>query len=267
MTTDVLKERRGAIGIITLNRPEVRNALRPELMSQLAQAVTEFDEDPSIRVMLLTGAGKSFCAGADMDFMDVVRVMPPQEIKGVAYKSFQGATRALRLASKPVVAAVNGAAFGAGCEVAVACDFRICATNTVFCENWVEMGAMPPLGGAFLLPRLVGLERASEMVLNAARIDGTRAVEIGLATRVTEPEALFEAALAFAGELADKPPMAVAAIKQALRRGLEGQLGAEWEYYVNVQAMLLSSPDFAERVGKLQAAIRGNSGGKTGEKA
>jgi enoyl-CoA hydratase/carnithine racemase len=257
MTTDILKERRGAVGVITLNRPDVRNALRPELMEQLRQAVTEFDDDPQVRVMVLTGAGKSFCAGADMDFMDVVMKMPPQDIKGVAYRSFQGATRALRLASKPVVAAVNGAAFGAGCEVAVACDFRIVATDTVFCENWVEMGAMPPLGGAFLLPRLVGLERASDMVLNAARVDGRRAVEIGLATQVVEPQALFDAALAYAGQLASKPAAAVVAIKQALRRGLEGQLAAEWEYYVNVQAMLLSAPEFAERVAQLKGRIRG----------
>jgi enoyl-CoA hydratase/carnithine racemase len=247
----------GAVGVLTLNRPQARNALTPELMDELQHAVRKLDDDASIKALLLTGAGSAFSAGADIFFMDRLRRMPQQEIKDQVYKSFQGATRALRLCSKPVVAAVNGPAFGAGCEVAVACDFRIVGSSTVFCENWIEMGAMPPLGGLFLLPRLIGLERASDMVMRATRIDGPRAVEIGLATLSVEDAILHQTAMKFAEDLASKPGAAMAAIKQGLRRSMDSHLTSEWEYYVNTQAILLAGPDFSENVDRINERIRG----------
>lgn len=255
----VLVERVGAVGVLTLNRPQTRNALTPELMDQLQHAVKTLDADATIKALLLTGAGSAFSAGADISFMDGLRRMPQQQIKDQVYNSFQGATRALRLCAKPVVAAVNGAAFGAGCEVAVACDFRIAGNSAVFCENWIEMGAMPPLGGLFLLPRLIGLERASDMVMRATKIDGPRAVEIGLATLSVDDAILREAAMNFAKDLASKPGAAMAAIKQGLRRSMDNHLTSEWEFYVNTQAILLAGPDFSENVDRINRLIRGKS--------
>jgi enoyl-CoA hydratase/carnithine racemase len=253
----VLVERVDAVAIVTLNRPQARNALTPPMMDELQAAVRRLDEDVSVRVLLLAGAGKAFSAGADIEFMSRLRDMPQQQIKDQVYRSFQGATRSLRLCSKPVVAAVQGGAFGAGCEVAVACDFRVVSEDAVFCENWVDMGAMPPLGGLFLLPRLVGLERASDMAMRATKVGGRRAVEIGLATVCVEPAALLDSALQFAQELAARSAPAMAAIKQGLRRGLENNLSGEWEYYVNAQAILLAGPDFSANVDRLHQQIRG----------
>ena len=253
----VLVEQVGAVAILTLNRPLVRNALTPPMMDELQAAVRRFDEDASVRVLLLTGAGKAFSAGADIEFMSRLRDMPQQQVKDQVYKSFQGATRAIRLCSKPVVAAVQGGAFGAGCEVAVACDFRIVSEGAVFCDNWVDMGAMPPLGGLFLLPRLVGLERASDMTMRATKVGGKRAVEIGLATVCVEPAALRDSALQFAQDLAARSAPAMAAIKQGLRRGLESSLSGEWEHYVNTQAILLAGPDFSANVDRLDQRLRG----------
>lgn len=253
----VLVTRVGAVGVLTLNRPQARNALTPELMDQLRHAVKTLDDDDAIKALLLTGAGTAFSAGADISFMDRLRRMPQQQIKDQVYDSFQGATRALRLCAKPVVAAVNGAAFGAGCELAVACDFRIAGNSAVFCENWIEMGAIPPLGGLFLLPRLIGLERASDMVMRATRIDGPRAVEIGLATLSVDDADLHQTAMNFAKDLASKPGAAMAAVKQGLRRSMDNHLTSEWEFYVNTQAILLAGPDFSENVDRIKQRIRG----------
>lgn len=259
----VLVEQTGAVAVLTLNRPEARNALTPPMMDELQAAVRRLDEDGSVRVLLLTGAGKAFSAGADIEFMSRLRHMPQQQIKDQVYRSFQGATRALRHCSKPVVAAVHGGAYGAGCEVAVACDFRIVSEDAVFCENWVDMGAMPPLGGLFLLPRLVGLERASDMVMRATKVGGRRAVEIGLATDCVAAAALSDAALSFAQDLAARCAPAMAAIKQGLRRGLENSLAGEWEYYVNTQAILLAGPDFSANVDRINRQVRGAAFDKT----
>lgn len=254
----VLIATNGAVGVLTLNRSQARNALTPELMNELQEAVKKFEADASIKAILITGAGSAFSAGADISFMARLRGMSQQEIKDRVYNSFQGATRAIRLCPKPVVAAVNGPAFGAGCELAVACDFRVVSNSAVLCENWIDMGAIPPLGGLFLLPRLIGLERASDMVMRATRIDGPRAVEIGLATLSVDDAVLHETAMKFAADLASKPAAAMSAVKLGLRRSMDRQLTGEWDFYVDTQSTLLSGPDFAEAVDRIMQRIQGD---------
>ena len=154
----------------------------------------------------------------------------------------------MKLSAKPTIAAVNGAAIGAGCELAVACDFRVVSREAFFCENWIELGIIPPLGGMYLLPRLIGLERASNMVLRAQRVYGEEAVRIGLATVCVEPTALAASALEIARELAARSPRALAAARQGLRRSMEGTLEGEWEFNLQAQAMLFAGRDFGEAV-------------------
>jgi enoyl-CoA hydratase/carnithine racemase len=240
------------VATITLNRPQARNSLTPAYLKKLIAAVERCDADDATRVIVLRGAGKAFCSGADMSFLDDLTVMNAEQIRTTVYATFQGATRALRLCSKPVVAAVNGPAMGAGCELAVACDFRIASRDAVFCENWVDLGIMPPLGGLFLLPRLIGLERATDMAMRATRISGEEAKAIGLATEVAAPEEFDAAVAAFAAGLAVRSRHALRTIKQALRRGLEGTLAGEWEFNVQAQSVLLTGEDFKAAV----AAIR-----------
>lgn len=258
--TSILSERRGAVGLLTINRPSVRNALTPESANDLRKAVNSLNEDSSIGAIVLTGAGSAFCAGGDIGFLKRLRDMPRDQIKNQVYESFQGATRALLQCTKPIVAAVHGPAYGAGCEIAVACDFRIVSHEAVFCENWIELGLTPALGGMFLLPRLVGLERASDMVMRASKITGQHAVEIGLASQSVDRKVLLETALSLAQDLAARPREALAAIKRGLQRGLDGQLATEWETYAGTQATIMVGSDFATRVDEIDRHLRGRAG-------
>jgi len=249
---DLLCSVADGVATITLNRPHARNSLTPAYLKKLIAAVERCDADEAVRVLVLRGAGKAFSSGADMSFLDDLTTMTADQIRTTVYSTFQGATRALRLCSKPVVAAVNGPAIGAGCELAVACDFRVASRDAVFCENWVDLGIMPPLGGLFLLPRLIGLERATDMAMRATKVSGTEAKAIGLATEVAASEEFDAAVTAFAAGLAVRSRHALRTIKQALRRGQEGTLASEWEFNVQAQALLLTGDDFKAAV----AAIR-----------
>jgi len=241
------------IATITINRPQVRNALTPAYLGSFIAAVQQCEADDAVRVIVITGAGKAFSSGAEMSFLNDLTSMSGAEIQGTVYASFQGATRALKLCKKPVIAAVNGPAVGAGCELAVACDFRLVAREAFFSENWIELGLIPPLGGMFLLPRLIGLERATNMIMRATRVYGEEAVKIGLATEVADVADLPGVVRTFAADLASRPRAALSVLKQALRRGLEGTMAGEWEFNVQAQSMLLKGEDFKEAVTAIRA--------------
>lgn len=153
------------------------------------------------------------------------------------YTYFAGTAKAIKLCRKPTV--------GAGREYAIACDFRIAAESAAFCETWVSIGLMAPLGGMFLLPRLIGLGRATEMLMRGTTVRGAEAERIGLVQRCVPDDQLDEATMALARELAAAPPLALAAIKEGLRRGMESNLNAEWEFNLYAQAMLIHSDDYA----------------------
>ncbi len=235
-----------AVGRITLNRPEVGNALTPEMMGEIAEGIAELDGDEQVRVVIIDAAGRHFSAGGDMAFLDALANYEPFEIKHTVYRYFGAAVRAVKLCAKPTIAAVQGAAAGAGCEIALAADFRIAGADAFFQENWIQLGLICPLGGMFLLPRLVGLAKATEMLMLGDRVDAEEALRIGLVNKVVDREALPQAALALADRLAAGAPLGLAAVKEGLRRGLESTLAAEWEHNVYVQSMLIDSADFAE---------------------
>jgi enoyl-CoA hydratase/carnithine racemase len=141
---------------------------------------------------------------------------------------------------------VSGAAITVGCELALACDFRLVAEDAKFQESWIRLGLLPPLGGLFLLPRLIGLGRAAQMVLHGQAVTAATAVQIGLASEILAKEELDVRGRAFALELSRLPPLAYATIKQSLHRGLESSMEQEWSANVLGQAVLLSSKDFRE---------------------
>ena len=236
------------VGRITFNTPEHRNALTPAMMVEIIEAVDGFVQDPDVRVLMFTGAGEGFSAGGDMAFMEQLSQMAPFEIKETVYKHFAGAAKAIKLCPKPTIAAVNGAAVGAGCEIAVACDFRIASERAMFSEAWIKLGVIPPLGGMFLLPQIVGLAKATEMLMLGTPVDGAEAARIGLATKVVTPEELEDAAMSLGRQLAAGPARAQAVLKEGLRRGMESTLDAEWEHNVYAQSMLVSGGDFGEAV-------------------
>ena len=235
-----------AIGRVTLDRPNVGNALTPEMMGELAGAMALLDGDDAVRVVVIDAAGKHFSAGGDLGFLDAMTDYQPFDIKHTVYRYFGAGIRAVKLCTKPTIAAVKGGAVGAGCEIALACDFRIAARDAFFLENWIQMGLISPLGGMVLLPRLVGLAKATEMLMLGEKVGAEEALKIGLVNKVVAGEQLADAADALAERLAAGAPLGLSAMKEGLRRGMESTLAAEWEHNVYVQSMLIDSADFAE---------------------
>lgn len=239
------------VATITLNRPESMNSMLPEHLGVLVDAVKRFERDPAVRVIVLTGAGRAFCSGGDLNFLQRVRDMSHAEIKDVVYEGYVGAARALRGCGKPIIAAVNGPAIGAGCEFALSCDLRIVKRRAFFSESWIELGTMPALGGMFLLPRMIGIGRATDMVLRGKRVYGDEAVAIGLANEVAD-DADFEAKVdEVARDLAKRPTETMALAKMGLRRGLESTYSGELEFNLFAQAMLIKGPAHREGVNAL----------------
>jgi len=241
------------IGTLTINRPEKRNTVRLQTMAEICSALDRLTADEAVAAIVLRAEGKHFSAGADFAFLEAMEAKSASEIKAQVYEHFQGAAKRLYHCPKPTLALVQGAAVTVGCELALACDFRLLADDAFLEESWIKLGIMPPLGGLFLLPRLIGLGRASQMVLRGIPVTAVEAERIGLASEVVPLDALAERGRALAGELAAMAPLAYAAVKQAMHRGLETSMEAEWSANVNNQAILLKSEDFREGL----AAVKG----------
>lgn len=250
------------IGRLVLNRPDVLNALTPEMMAEIIAALEFLAADDAVRTLLITGAGRGFSAGGDAGFLEKLVDYRPFEIRDTVYAFFGKGVRDLKLFPKPTVAAVNGPAAGAGFEIALACDFRVASSEALFHQSWIKLGLISPLGGMYLLPRLVGLSRASEILMLGRRVDGDEAAVMGLVNETVAPEELNEAATNLARRLADGPPLALRAMKEGIRRGMESTLAAEWEHSVYVQSLLIDSADYAEGVSALLAGRKANFAGK-----
>lgn len=217
-------ERAGAVAILTIDRPEVHNALDSATSDALAEAWLRFRDDDELRVAILTGAGeRAFCAGADLrGVADFYRTLSPSQRlrRSEQVPGLGGITKNLTI-DKPIIAAVNGYCLAGGLEVALACDLRIAADSATFGLPEVTRGIIPGAGGTQRLPRLIGPERALELILTGRRIDACEAERIGLVTRVVPLSELRAAALASAQAIAANAPLAVRACKGAVWRGLD----------------------------------------------
>jgi enoyl-CoA hydratase/carnithine racemase len=200
-----------------------------------------------VRAVVLTGSGGSFCAGADLKaaFVDDPDFADRLEERVDEYHAM---IRAIAGAPKPVVAAVDGAAVGFGCDLALACDLRLASTSAYFQQKFVKIGLMPDGGGTFWMPRLVGTARAMELMMTGAAVPADRAEALGIVNRVVAPERLDAEALALATELAKGPPLALAQIKQAVLEGLGGTLDAALAREKAGQVRCLRSADAMEGV-------------------
>ncbi len=241
--TDVHVSDRGAVRTITLDRPESKNGLTVEVGHALVDAVRAPD---AIRVLVLAGANGAFCSG--LDLKDAMRrgigTGPPdaQVLRG----AFHGLIRALVEGDRPTIAAVDGVAVGFGCDLALACDVRLASERARFGEVFVKRGLMPDGGGTFLLPRIVGVGRALEMMYTGDLVDAEAAVRLGIANRVVPSSELAACAAELADRIADGPPLAYAKIKRAVYASLDGDLDAALEREAAGQLELLASGDFAE---------------------
>lgn len=227
----VLEERDGAVLTLRMNRPERLNALNVELGRELADALARAGRDESVRAIVLTGEGRGFCAGGDLELLRDARSRNAgSELEGLVRS---GKEIALEICGmpKPVIAAVNGAAAGGGMNLALACDMRIASEQASFCEAFARIGLFPDFGGMYFLPRLVGASKAAELFWSAETISAAEALRLGIVNRVVPHELVAEEAKKFAARLASAPPMAVRAVKRMLfaneREALERTLDEE----------------------------------------
>ena len=245
----LLYDMKDGIATLTLNRPERLNALGDTLRDDLQDAVTRASDDPEVRVIIVTGAGKGFCSGGD------VKAMSERKESGsgrpLMEKVAPGRDRtvlALRDAPKPVIAAVNGAAAGAGFNLALCCDIRLASTAAKFSQAFVKRGLHPDWGGTYFLPRVVGTAKACELIFTGAIIDAEEALKLGIVSAVHAPEELMPAALALARKIADGPPIAIRLAKRGIYHNLECDLRQALEYETFAQNICFDTEDAAEGI-------------------
>jgi enoyl-CoA hydratase len=213
----ILVERAGAIATVTLNRPNVLNALNLRMLDELAEAFAAVDADDALRAVILTGSGpKAFAAGADIGELNA---LPGAHAGEAQARKGQALTRAIERLRVPVIAAVNGFALGGGCELAMACDMRIASENAKFGQPEVNLGILPGYGGTQRLTRLAGEGMAMYLCLTGEMIDAAEALRIGLVQRVVPADGLLAEAQRIAGLIAAKAPLAIAATKRAVVDG------------------------------------------------
>jgi enoyl-CoA hydratase/carnithine racemase len=236
----IAAEQRGPVGLARLNRPDARNALSPELMEELAALLERWDEDPDVRCIVIAGGDEWFAAGAD--------------IKAMAQRSFQevlGAQSARfwpRLAGvrTPLIAAVSGYALGGGCELALACDMIVASESAEFGQPEILLGIIPGGGGTQRLARVLGKQRAMELVLTGKRIHAAEAERLGIVNQVAPSDGWLDAALELAGVVAQRPPLAVRFAKQAVLAADETPLAAGLEQERRLFELAMATEDRVE---------------------
>jgi enoyl-CoA hydratase/carnithine racemase len=249
--SEILYDKREAVATITINRPHAMNAGTIRTWGEIGRAFAEAEHDDSVRVVVITGAGRAFCAGDDVkeiflnpEFRDA---KPSKRTEVEEWRSHHPvALDFLITYPKPTIASVNGAAVGYGCDIALMCDMRICSDQARFGEVFVRRGLIPEAGGLLVLPRLVGLARAYELILSGDIIDAKEAERIGMVNKVVPHEQLAEATAAFANKIAAQAPLAQRLAKEALRVGLNLNLPFFFDYQRQGQRMMLTSQDHLE---------------------
>lgn len=244
MSDVLLVDRADAVATLTLNRPQAYNALSVDLKVELRDTLQGLETDNSVRAVVLTGAGgKAFCAGQDLkEHVAALRSPEPAPLSTVV-EHFNPLVRALAEMPKPVIAAVNGSAAGAGAGLAFACDFRFASTNASFLLAFANIGLTLDTGVSWTLPRLIGGARASAMALLAEPVAADAALEMGLVNAVLEPDRLLPAAHELAARLAAGPTAAYAAIKQSLRVGQTSSLADTLAKEAELQAACGATAD------------------------
>jgi enoyl-CoA hydratase/carnithine racemase len=254
MTTELLTTRDGPIAVLTLNRPEARNAWSEDMAGGVVRALCQADADPDVRVIVLTGAGDAFSAGGDLKAMRDQTGMfagPGAELRDRYHHGLQQVSRAFESCETPIVAAVNGPAIGAGLDLACMCDIRIASEKARFGETFVSVGLVPGDGGAYFLTRAIGFARALEMALTGRVIDAMEAHRFGLVSGVVPHEELLSAAMAVATSIARQAPIAVKLTKAAFYRGYQKDLETALTMAAAFQGLAQRTADHAEGVAAL----------------
>lgn len=239
------------IGMILLNRPHRKNAFTPEMIAQWAGILRQARTDPDVRVIVLTGAGDAFCSGVDLSSQAGERPTPLQRKQHLMDEIHQ-VPLALEDLDKPVIAAINGVAVGAGMGMALMCDMRIIARSARLSEGYIRVGLVPGDGDCYYLPRLVGPAKALELLLTGDFIDAEEAARLGIANHVVDDDELEATVHALARKLAAAPPVAVRTIKRAVYQSARSDLRTSLDLISSHMAVVTSTADSAEALAAFQ---------------
>jgi 2-(1,2-epoxy-1,2-dihydrophenyl)acetyl-CoA isomerase len=229
---------------LTLNRPEVLNAITPSLLDEVTGALRDAASGRSVRAVIITGSGRGFCSGQDLRAAASDQRL---DVGAVLRDHYAPAIRAIRSMDQPVIAAVNGVAAGAGFSLALACDMRVAAESATFVQAFVRIGLIPDLASTYFLPRLIGPARAAELTMLGETVDAARALELGIVNRVVPDSELVPVAAELASRLA-KGPRSIGLTKRALESSHENDLEAQLAVEERLQTEATTTSDFAEGV-------------------
>ena len=244
---DILWNDADGVATVTLNRPEVLNSFTRAMARDLCDALSQAASDDTIRAVVLTGAGRAFCAGQDLaEAAPRDREMP--DLGDIVRDSYNPVIRAIRKLEKPVVCAVNGVAAGAGANLAFACDIVFASSTATFVQSFARIGVIPDSGGTFILPRIVGLHRATVMTMLAEKMSAEQARDWGLVYMVVDPGALLETATGTARQLATQPTRALGLIKRGFNNSLGIDIDAQLDFEEELQREAGKTSDYAEGV-------------------
>jgi enoyl-CoA hydratase/carnithine racemase len=235
----------GAVATILLNRPHRKNAFTMEMVDEWAAALRNAAVDDQVRVIVVTGAGDSFCSGVDLDDFKGESRGPLQEKELLTDRVHQVA-HAMAALSKPVIAVVRGVAVGAGMDMSLMCDIRIAGRSARFSEGYIRVGLVPGDGGCYYLPRIIGVAEALRLLWTGEFVDADRALALGLVSEVYDDESVLDEAYALAATIAARAPIAVETIKRAVYQGLDQNLTSALDAISSHQAVVLSTHDSAE---------------------
>ena len=249
------KEIEPRIGLVTLNRPDRLNALNERMLDAFDELLRNLDRDDAIRVLILTGAGRGFCAGADLKEVALraktEAFADPEAFLGLVQEKYSGLISKLRGVRQPIVAAVNGAAAGGGMALALAADIRVCTPEAYFVASFINIGLSGgEMGSSFLLPRMVGLSKASDILLTGRKVSAAEAEKIGLVSEVAPPGKLLEAALSYARMMTAKTTGGLKFTKRVLEQNLtSSSLEAAMNLENRNQAIMIFSGEFQKVIG------------------
>ncbi|MFH1079958.1 MAG: enoyl-CoA hydratase-related protein [Pseudomonadota bacterium] len=245
MEDHVLYTVEGGYALITLNRPEAKNAFSPEMIRLWRESLEEAKRDDRVKVVIVTGKGDTFCSGGDIREMAEGKLRS-WEMKNFVWEGVHRIVLTLEDLDKPVIAAINGAAMGAGLDMALMCDLRVCSDKARMAESYILLGLVPGDGGAYFLPRLVGVAKALELFLTGDMISPDAALQMGLVNRVVPHERLMGETIALAQKIAGKPPLAIRMMKRAIYQGQTSTLRAHLDYISSQLSLLSETEDHLE---------------------
>lgn len=243
---NIVVEKKEGIARIILNRPEAMNALNNVIIDEFWAATEDVRVDDEIKVVIITGAGKAFCTGLDINYIEQLATGAMLEV-GSLLRKLQATFTVERL-EKPVIAAINGYALGEGCDLALSCDFRVASKNARLGMTYTQLGLVPDTGGACRLIQLVGLSKAKELIFFGEPIGAKEALEMGMVDKVVPAQDLDAAALDLAGTLAMKSPGALGLAKRAINTTLEASLKATMEFDLRAQSRRFQAEDTREAI-------------------